>query len=120
MSAYHDALGEALPASLEQRFRGVKWIYWRHDLQAALVRARRGELSAGDWLRSVSGPKIEAVFARRDPVPFVADVVNTSGAVIAAAHRRLAAGVLGRIRSRPAVTAQAAVDAGRDAAHRTP
>jgi D-aspartate ligase len=120
MSAYHDALGEALPDALEQRFRGVKWIYWRHDLQAALVRARRGELSAGEWLRSVRGPKIEAVFARRDPLPFVADVVNTSGAVIGAARRRLAAAVLGRGRSRPAVTTQPAVDAGRDAPHRTP
>lgn len=120
MSAYHDALGEALPDALEQRFRGVKWIYWRHDLQAALVRARRGELSAGEWLRSVRGPKIEAVFARRDPLPFVADVVNTSGAVIGAVRRRLVAAVLGRVRSRPAVTTQPAVDAGRDTAHRTP
>ena len=89
LSAYRDALGEPLPEAVEQRYRGVKWIYWRHDLQAALVRATRGELSAGAWLRSVRGPKVEAVFARRDPVPFLADVVNTAGAAVRAAARRL-------------------------------
>lgn len=108
LSAYRDALGEPLPDAVEQRYRGVKWIYWRHDLQAALVRATRGELSAGEWLRSVRGPKIEAVFARRDPVPFVADVVNTAGAAVRAAARRV---VRGAARRRGA-----AGDGGRDAA----
>lgn len=108
LSAYRDALGEPLPDAVEQRYRGVKWIYWRHDLQAALVRATRGELSAGEWLRSVRGPKIEAVFARRDPVPFVADVVNTAGAAVRAAARRV---VRGAARRRGA-----ARDGGRDAA----
>ena len=109
LSAYRDALGEPLPESIEQRYRGVKWIYWRHDLQAALVRATRGELSAGAWLRSVRGPKVEAVFARRDPVPFVADVVNTAGAAVRAAARRLVPSAARRRSS--------AGDGGRDAAH---
>lgn len=117
MSAYHDALGQPLPGALEQTYRGVKWIYWRHDLQAALVRWRRGELAAGDWLRSVRGPKIEAVFSRRDPLPFVADVIHTTGAVLAAARRRLAASLPRRTRAREAVTAEAAPDAGRDATY---
>lgn len=95
MSVYRDALGEPLPNAVEQRYRGVKWIYWRHDLQAAVVRARRGELSVGDWLRSVRGPKTEAVFARRDPLPFVADVVHTAGALIRATRRALLSTVAG-------------------------
>ena len=37
---------------------------------------RRGELSPGGWWRSVRGPKVEAVFSRRDPLPFVADVTT--------------------------------------------
>ena len=120
MSAYRDALGEPLPTALEQRFGSVKWIYWRHDLQAALVRARRGELSAREWFQSVRGPKIEAVFARRDPLPFVADVVHTTGAVFGAARRRLAATVARRTPAGSAVTARVAADTGRDAAHRAP
>jgi predicted ATP-grasp superfamily ATP-dependent carboligase len=90
LSAYRDALGEPLPDAIEQRFSGVKWIYWRHDVQAAILRARRGELSAGAWLQSVRGPKIEAVFSRRDPMPFVADVVNTAGVAIRAVVRTAA------------------------------
>jgi predicted ATP-grasp superfamily ATP-dependent carboligase len=110
MSAYRDGLGEPLPDAVEQTYRGVKWIYWRHDLQAAVVRARRGELSGGDWLRSVRGPKIEAVFSRRDPLPFVADVVQTAGAALRAARRRLLTSAPGRARSAHADAA------GRDAA----
>ena len=90
LSAYRDALGEPLPDAVTQTFRGAKWIYWRHDIQAAVVRMRRGELTLGEWYRSVRGPKIEAVFARRDPVPFLADVVNTAGAVIRTVARRVA------------------------------
>jgi D-aspartate ligase len=85
LTAYCDAIGESLPAARAQRYVGVKWIYWRHDLQAAVVRWRRGELTPGAWLRSVWGPKIEAVGSLRDPVPFLADVAG-AGAV---ALRRL-------------------------------
>jgi predicted ATP-grasp superfamily ATP-dependent carboligase len=89
LSAYRDALGQELPVPTEQHYRGVKWIYWRHDLQSAIVHARRGELTPGAWLRSVRGPRIEAVGSRRDPAPFIADVVGTAGAVARAAGRRL-------------------------------
>jgi D-aspartate ligase len=95
LSAYRDALGEPLPEATVQRYRGVKWIYWRHDLQAAAVRARRGELSMGQWLASVRGPKTEAVFARRDPAPFAADVVGTAG-VAARSIAKAAASFLDR------------------------
>ena len=101
MSAYRDALGEPLPEAVAQRYRGVKWIYWRHDLQAAVVRARRRQLSAGQWLESVKGPKVEAVFSRRDPVPFAADIANTAGAVVGAAGRRLRSLAVGWKRTDP-------------------
>ena len=94
-SVYRDALGEPLPESITQRYGGVKWIYWRHDLQAALLRFVRGELSPIGWWRSVRGQRIEAVFARRDPVPFVADIVNTAGVTLSAARRRRLGAVLG-------------------------
>jgi D-aspartate ligase len=101
LSAYRDALGEPLPAAVVQRYQGVKWIYWRHDLQAAVVRAKRGELTFGAWLASVRGPRVEAVFARRDPAPFAADLVNTAGAVLRAAARRVAQALRRRDAARP-------------------
>lgn len=89
LTAYRDALGEPLPEARVQRYVGAKWIYWRHDLQAAAVRMARGELSPVGWWRSVQGSPVEAVFARRDPAPFAADVTQTAGAVMRAIGRRL-------------------------------
>ena len=89
LSAYRDALGQELPAATEQRYGGVKWIYWRHDIQSAVVHARRGELTPLAWLRSVRGPRIEAVGSRRDPGPFVADLLGAIGAAGRALVRRL-------------------------------
>jgi D-aspartate ligase len=88
LTAYRDALGQPLPSARRQRYGGVKWIYWRHDLQAALVAARRGQLSPADWLRSVRGPKIEAVGSLRDPLPFVLDAWRTATAVGVRLRRR--------------------------------
>jgi predicted ATP-grasp superfamily ATP-dependent carboligase len=90
MTAYRDALGEPLPADRTQRYRAVKWIYWRHDLQASLVAARRGELSLRGWWRSVLGPKVEAVGSWRDPMPFLID-----------GWRTLATGAARLVRRRP-------------------
>jgi predicted ATP-grasp superfamily ATP-dependent carboligase len=99
LTAYRDALGEPLPEARTQTYRGVKWIYWRHDLQAAIARGRRGELTPVGWWRSVRGPKIEAVFSRSDPVPFLADLVHTAGAVVRAVGRRGRRVVPGQARS---------------------
>ena len=75
---YCDLAGLPLPAHREQRYRGVKWIYLRWDLQSAWVTWRRGELSAGDWWRSIRGRKAFAVWSWRDPWPFVKDLVVTA------------------------------------------
>jgi D-aspartate ligase len=81
LTAYRDALGQPLPAARTQSYGGVKWIYWRHDLQAALVAARRGRLTPRGWWRSVRGPKIEAVGSWRDPLPFLVDGWRTVAAI---------------------------------------
>jgi predicted ATP-grasp superfamily ATP-dependent carboligase len=80
LTAYLDALGEPLPAT-EQTYRGARWIYWRHDIQAALSQMAAGRLGPAAWWRSVRGPKFEAVFDRRDPAPFAADIVHAVGSV---------------------------------------
>lgn len=92
LSAYRDALGEPLPDAVVQTYQGVKWIYWRNDLQAALVAMSRGRLTPLAWWRSVRGPKWEAVWDPRDPRPFVADVVRTAVVGFGALRARLARG----------------------------
>lgn len=71
---YCDAVGLPLPEAREQRYTGVKWIHCRRDLQAAVHHWRRGQLTVGEWLRSLKGPKRTALFSWTDPVPFWADL----------------------------------------------
>lgn len=91
LSAYLDALGEPLP-STRQTYRGAKWIYWRHDLQAAFSQMAAGRLGPVAWWRSIRGPKFEAVFDRHDPAPFAADMVAAAGTLAGTVWRRLRAG----------------------------
>jgi len=70
---YRDAIGASLPSAREQHFTGVKWIYYRHDLQSALAYLVRGKLTPSEWRRSWSGPKVDAVWSRSDPAPFLWD-----------------------------------------------
>jgi hypothetical protein len=58
-------------------YQGAKWIYWRHDFQSALYYWRKGQLTLRDWWRSWRGPKTSAVFSRRDPAPFLADLFQS-------------------------------------------
>lgn len=74
---YRDALGLPLPENRQQQFRGVKWIFLRHDFQSAVYYWLQGELSFRAWLRSLRGPKTFAIFSWRDPLPFVFDCLHT-------------------------------------------
>lgn len=71
---YCDTVGWPLPANLEQKYGGVKWIYFRRDLQSALHYWRRGDLTLREWWRSWRGRKSDALFSWTDPVPFFADL----------------------------------------------
>lgn len=74
MTMYCDLVGEPLPVDRVQKYRGVKWIFLRRDLQACarlLITGRAGPLAI---LRSWKGPFAFAIFALRDPVPFLADL----------------------------------------------
>lgn len=75
-SAYRDALGMPPLADNRQKYTGVKWVYLRHDLQAAVVAIRSGELTIREWLRSLRGPKYFAVWSLTDPLPFFVDIFH--------------------------------------------
>jgi predicted ATP-grasp superfamily ATP-dependent carboligase len=73
---YCDAAGLPLPANRTQHYKGVKWIYLRHDLQSAFYYWSQGELTLRDWWRSLQGPKAFAIFSWRDPLPFLLDCLH--------------------------------------------
>jgi predicted ATP-grasp superfamily ATP-dependent carboligase len=59
-----------LPANREQKYEGVKWIYFMHDIQSSFYYWRRGELTLWDWWQSIRGSKKFAVLSWNDPAPF--------------------------------------------------
>ena len=86
---YCDATGRPLPEARVQRYIGARWIYWRHDFQAALHAWRGGRLTLREWARSWRGRKASAVFSWSDPAPFVADLGRTAGRALGGLARRL-------------------------------
>ena len=73
-SMYCDAVGLPLPPNREQKYGSTKWIYFGRDFQSALHYYRKGKLTMGEWLRSLRGIKVDAIFTWNDPAPFVADL----------------------------------------------
>lgn len=71
---YCETLGLPMPAGLEQRYVGAKWVYLRQDIRSAFYYWRRGELTLRDWVSSLRGKKVDAVLSWSDPGPFLADV----------------------------------------------
>ena len=53
---------------------GVRWVRMSTDAPTALRLVAGRELSPGAYLRSLRGPRAEAIFARDDPVPGLAEV----------------------------------------------
>ena len=59
-----------LPPNREQKYEGVKWLYFMHDIQASFYYWKRGQLTIRDWWKSIRGAKHDAVFSWNDPAPF--------------------------------------------------
>lgn len=74
---YCDNVGWPLPANLEQKYQGVKWIHLHYDFRSALCYWRRGDLTLRQWLNSWRGRKAHALFSWTDPAPFVGDLLST-------------------------------------------
>jgi predicted ATP-grasp superfamily ATP-dependent carboligase len=73
-SMYCDAVGLPLPLNREQKYGNTKWIYFGRDFQSALHYYRKGKLTLGEWIRSLRGIKMDAIFAWNDPAPFFYDL----------------------------------------------
>jgi predicted ATP-grasp superfamily ATP-dependent carboligase len=44
----------------------VIWVDWQRDLRAAIAYWRKGQLSFGEWLRSLQGEKMWAIYSKDD------------------------------------------------------
>ncbi|HWV92534.1 MAG TPA: ATP-grasp domain-containing protein, partial [Burkholderiales bacterium] len=67
---YLDLTGQA-PAPRRETTQGVKWLESIADFQAFKQYHERGELTFKDWLKSLWGARVFALFAWDDPLPFL-------------------------------------------------
>ncbi len=69
---YQDLLGKDLdvPFSLNH----VKWVRLITDIPTSFYEIIKGNLGMGDYIASMKGKKIEAVFSHKDPFPFIAEI----------------------------------------------
>lgn len=69
--AYCDALG--LPVEPQRTYpQGVIWVDWQRDVRAFWALRKQGELTLRQWLQSLRGEKMWAVYSRDDWRPGVA------------------------------------------------
>lgn len=71
---YSDVVDLPLPEKRIQKYIGVKWIHLHHDLRSAWHHWRKGDLTLLDWIESLKGPKVHALFSWSDPKPFFYDL----------------------------------------------
>ena len=69
---YLDLTGQR-PAPRRGYEEGVKWLDTIADFHAFKQYYKRGELGFKDWLKSIRGARVFAVFAWDDPLPFLVD-----------------------------------------------
>jgi D-aspartate ligase len=67
---YLDLTGQT-PAPRRETTQGVKWLESIADFQAFKLYHERGELTFKDWLKSLWGARVFALFAWDDPLPFL-------------------------------------------------
>ena len=70
---YCDLLNLPLPENRKQLYKGVKWMHIRRDLMVFFVLWWKGEITFSQWWKSLKGPKVFAVYSKKDPLPFFFD-----------------------------------------------
>jgi len=76
--AYRDASG--LPVEPQFRYReNIIWIDWQRDLRAALEYWRKHQLTIAQWLVSLRGEKMSAIYSKDDWKPGAAFTLSLIG-----------------------------------------
>lgn len=72
-----DLTGRPIPS--DRAVEGRKWMTELYDARTSLILARRGELSAAGWMRSLSGVAETAWLAADDPLPAASLSLRVAG-----------------------------------------
>ncbi|MGG1678045.1 ATP-grasp domain-containing protein [Neobacillus sp. NRS-1170] len=73
---YYLSLTGQNPKPVTRQKEGIKWVYLVRDFLSFRQKRKNGEMTFPAWLKSLSGKKVEALFAWDDPLPFIRSFVS--------------------------------------------
>ncbi|WP_432353150.1 carbamoyl-phosphate synthase [Sporosarcina sp. A2] len=73
---YYLSLTDQQPTPVTSQREGVKWVYLVRDYMSFLQKRKEGKMTIAQWIKSLSGKKVEALFTWNDPLPFIRSFVS--------------------------------------------
>ncbi|MFJ8066640.1 ATP-grasp domain-containing protein [Psychrobacillus sp. NPDC096426] len=73
---YYLLLTDQNPSPVTSQKEGVKWVYLVRDFISFVQNRRNGKMTIANWLKGLSGKKVEALFAWNDPLPFIRSFIS--------------------------------------------
>lgn len=73
---YYLSLTGQNPSPVTSQKEGVKWVYFVRDYISYRHKRNDGMMTFTQWLKLLSGKKVEALFAWDDPLPFVRSFIS--------------------------------------------
>ncbi|HEX6593200.1 MAG TPA: ATP-grasp domain-containing protein [Bacillota bacterium] len=73
---YYLSLTDQHPQPVINQQEGVKWVYLVRDFISFLEKRRNKQMTIKEWIKGLSGKKVEALFAWDDPLPFIRSFIS--------------------------------------------
>jgi D-aspartate ligase len=73
---YYLSLTGQNPTPITHQKEGMKWVYLVRDFLSFRQKRKNGKMSITQWIKSLSGEKVEALFAWDDPLPFIRSCIS--------------------------------------------
>lgn len=73
---YYLLLTDQNPSPVTSQQEGIKWVYLVRDFISFLQKRKSGKMTIINWIKGLSGKKVEALFAWDDPLPFVRSFIS--------------------------------------------
>lgn len=73
---YYLSLTNQHPQPVIDQKEGVKWIYFVRDFISFLEKRRKKQMTTSQWIKGLSGKKVEALFSWDDPFPFIRSFIS--------------------------------------------
>lgn len=73
---YYLSLTGQNPSPVTSQREGIKWVYLVRDYISFLQKRKKGKMTVAQWIKGLSGKKVEALFTWNDPLPFIRSFIS--------------------------------------------